>query len=58
MVKFSSYYDWELRFKKKLEPKYKQKTMNREKEEKDNELGINEKLWKEYIKVWKETNLP
>ncbi len=58
MVKFSSYYDWELRLKKKVDSQNHKKLIKHAKRNNDNELGINEKLWKEFLKLWKEKNLP
>ena len=46
-----SYYDWELTFKRKD----KNQLPN---EEKVNTLGISNDKFKDFIKVWKEKNLP
>jgi len=46
-----SFYDWELSFKKN--PSATQKVSN----DKMNKLGINDDLFKNFMKKWKEKNL-
>jgi hypothetical protein len=55
MAKLNSYYDWELSFKNNSKSKIRNKKPPVKKKE---PLGINEKLWKEYINSWKKKNLP
>ena len=58
MVKYTSYYDWELSLKKKPESKIESKRTNVDKENIHKPLGIKENIWKEYLNSWKKKNLP
>jgi len=51
MSKAVSYYDWELSFKSKNQPK-----LNETKEE-INSIGISDYKFKNFLKKWKENNM-
>jgi len=55
MVKFNSFYDWELTFKKKTSSK---KFNRKQATPKKEPLGIKKKVLEEYLMLWKKKNLP
>ena len=57
MPNADSYYDWELRFKKKTKSDNSSNDKKEIKEKDFNSLGIQEKILKEYLKTWKKKNL-
>ena len=58
LTKVSSYFDWELKFKKTSNFKHNTNSNYNSKLKKDNKnsLGISDKSFKDFMKKWKEKN--
>ena len=59
LTKLSSYFDWELKFRKNLNLKHKTNSINNLNlnEYNFNSLGISNKSFKDFMKKWKDKNL-
>ncbi len=57
LTKVSSYFDWELKFRKTSNLKHKTNSIGNLNEYNFNSLGISNKSFKNFMKKWKEKNL-
>ena len=59
LTKLSSYFDWELKFRKNSDLKHKTNSINNLNlnEYNFNSLGISNKSFKDFMKKWKDKNL-
>jgi len=56
LTKVSSYFDWELKFKKTSNFKHNTNSNSNFNKYKKNSLGISDKNFKDFMKKWKEKN--